>query len=134
MFSDRDSQPLLVVAGLIERAGRLLLAQRPAGKVRAGLWEFPGGKVEPGERPEEALERELREELGVWPRVEEFLAEVFHSYPEVTIRLQCFRVLLTGEPKPFEGQNISWFEPEGISFLPLAPADRRLWKLLRDRF
>ena len=118
-----------VVAGVIVKEGRILLARRPEGKKRAGLWEFPGGKLEPQEGPEEALKRELREELGVEVSVLKRLAEVDFDYPEVPIRLMgYFCRLEEGEPRPLEGQGLGWFSPEEVEGLRLAPADILLWK------
>ena len=118
-----------VVAGVIVKEGRILLARRPKGKKRAGLWEFPGGKLEPQEGPEEALKRELREELGVEVSVLKRLAEVDFDYPEVPIRLMgYFCRLEEGEPRPLEGQGLGWFSPEEVEGLKLAPADILLWK------
>ncbi len=122
---------LSVVAALIQKEGKILLTRRPEGKARGGLWEFPGGKIEPKERPEEALYREIREELGVEIEVGRILAEVEHDYPEIKIRLLCYEgEILRGTPVPLEGQKISWFRPNDIASLELAPADRKLWQKL----
>ena len=114
-----------VAAAVIERPdGTFLLAQRPAGKVYAGYWEFPGGKVEPGEDAARALQRELHEELGI---------EVFRSYPWITreyvyphghVRLNFFRVRgWNGEPHPREDQAIAWQAPGGDLAAPMLPAN-----------
>ncbi len=124
---------LPVVAAFIRRRGRILLAKRPEGKARGGLWEFPGGKVEEGEGLREALARELEEELGVAPWVGEVLAEVEYQYPEINIRLFCLEAGINGEPYPREGQELGWFAPKEIDHLSLAPADRILWSLLKKR-
>ncbi len=122
---------LPVVAALIKKDGKILLARRPATKARGGLWEFPGGKIEPEERPEEALCREIKEELGIEIEVGPILAEVEHDYPEIKIRLLGYEgKIIHGTPAPLEGQKISWFRPEEISGLELAPADRKLWQKL----
>ncbi len=127
-------KPIPVVAAFIKDSqGRVLLTRRPPGKARGGLWEFPGGKVRDGEAPEEALARELYEELGVSARITRWLAEVVHSYPEITIRLILYEARLEDRPKPLEGQEMAWFPKKEIPNLPLCPADRRLLKVLQTR-
>ncbi len=123
-----------VVAAFIKRGSQILLARRPEGKLRGGLWEFPGGKLEEGEVPEEALKRELAEELGVSAEIGPLLGEVVYTYPEVTIRLLCYETKILGEPRPLEGQTLSWFSPEEIASLPLAPADQILWSQIKEKF
>ncbi len=124
---------LPVVAALIQKDGKILLARRPEGRARSGLWEFPGGKIEPEERPEEALYREIKEELGIEIKVGPILAEVEHDYPEIKIQLLCYEgEILRGTPVPLEGQKISWFRPNDIGNLELAPADRKLWQKLSE--
>jgi 8-oxo-dGTP diphosphatase len=124
---------LRVVAARIEREGRVLIAQRAAGKARAGTWEFPGGKVETGESDAGALEREIAEELGspaavVGPA----LAVVDHRYPELEIRLVLYPVALRGEPtaRPEDHAALRWASAEELSKLPLSPADRALVEAL----
>jgi 8-oxo-dGTP diphosphatase len=114
-----------VAAAVIQRPdGAFLLAQRPAGKVYAGYWEFPGGKVEPGEPPERALERELHEELGIdigeaYP----WITRVY-TYPHGTVRLQFFRVYgWKNEPHPREDQAIAWQDPGAPMAAPMLPAN-----------
>ena len=121
-----------VVAAIIKDPERgLLLCRRPSGKIRGGLWEFPGGKVESGEDLKEALSREIREELGVEINVGRLLGVVDHHYPEGRIRLFGFLTeIRRGIPRSLEGQKLSWVEPEDISSLDLAPADRRLWQAI----
>ncbi|NPB09791.1 MAG: (deoxy)nucleoside triphosphate pyrophosphohydrolase [Thermodesulfobacteria bacterium] len=126
-------RPFPVVSAFIQRDSRILLARRPEGKLRGGLWEFPGGKLEEGESPEEALRREIKEELGVEAEVGRLLAEVEHRYPEVYIRLLCYETAIQGEPRPLEGQTLSWFLPHEIDDLPLAPADRKLWSVIKGK-
>ena len=88
-----------VVAAVIEREGRILIARRPAALHLGGLWEFPGGKRQPGETPEAALVREIREELDAAVTVGELLDDVEWTYPEKTVRLLFFRCALAGEPR-----------------------------------
>ena len=117
--------PVEVAAAVIQRAdGAFLLAQRPAGKVFAGYWEFPGGKLEPGEVAEDALVRELREELGIeactaYP----WLTRVF-AYTHATVRLNFFRVTAwKGDPQPRENQAIVWQRPGAATAHPMLPAN-----------
>jgi len=117
--------PVEVAAAVIQRGdGAFLLARRPAGKVYAGCWEFPGGKVEAGERAERALARELHEELGIdvgtaYP----WITRVF-AYPHATVRLNFFRVTAwTGDPHPREGQAIAWERCGAVAAHPMLPAN-----------
>jgi 8-oxo-dGTP diphosphatase len=114
-----------VAAAVIQRGdGAFLLAQRPVGKVYAGYWEFPGGKIEPGEAPHAALARELHEELGI-EIVESFpwITRVY-TYPHGTVRLQFRRVLQwSGDPHPREDQAIAWQEPGTAMAAPMLPAN-----------
>lgn len=121
-----DDLPIDVTCGLIERDGRLLVAQRPPGKALAGKWEFPGGKVEPGEAPADCLARELREELGVEVRVGAALPASVHRYsPGVrAIRLLPFRcAIAAGEPHAHEHSALRWCTVDEIAALDLATAD-----------
>ena len=102
-------KPIEVAAGLIFRAGKLLIAQRHANAHLGGLWEFPGGKLETGETYEQSLVRELHEELGVEVAVGELFETVAHAYPEKTVRLKFFLCHLTcGEPEPLGCAAIRW--------------------------
>ena len=100
--------PVDIVAAVIERDGSYLITRRLEGTHLAGLWEFPGGKIGPGEKPEDALTRELKEELGVGATVGEQIAAVDWAYPEKTVRLLFFRCALEGEPRPLQGQEMRW--------------------------
>lgn len=128
---------LLVVAAcaLIDADGRVLLARRPANKDMAGLWEFPGGKVDPGERPEMTLIRELREELGI--QVQEAciapLTFASHTYPHFQLLMPlwvCRR--WEGEVKALEGQELAWVRPNRLRDYPMPPADEPLIPHLID--
>ena len=122
-----------VAAAVIERQdGRFLLAQRPAGKVYAGFWEFPGGKVEPGESSAEALQRELQEELGLHVQRSYPWITRRYSYPHATVRLQFHRVVQWGgEPRPREGQQLSWQHAHAVSVSPVLPANAPILKALK---
>jgi 8-oxo-dGTP diphosphatase len=121
----------VVAAVLTLPDGRVLLAQRPPGKVYAGYWEFPGGKVEAGESLAAALARELHEELGVVvTRAGRWITRVF-TYPHATVRLNFFRVSeWQGEPHPHEGQIFSWQLPDAVEVTPLLPANFPILKAL----
>ncbi len=114
-----------VVAGVLLRPnGEFFLSSRPPGKVYQGYWEFPGGKIEPGETPQQALVRELREELGIEVKsAYPWLVQVF-TYPHATVRLQFFQITeWDGEPHPHEGQQFSWQQPGATEVSPILPAN-----------
>jgi 8-oxo-dGTP diphosphatase len=121
----------VVAAVLVRRDGEVMLASRPPGKVYAGYWEFPGGKVEAGESLAAALARELAEELGIGVvRAGRWITRVF-AYEHATVRLNFFRVFeWTGEPHPHEGQTFSWQRPERVAVAPLLPANFPIVKAL----
>lgn len=130
-----DSQPMIhVVAGVIEDArGRILLARRTAGRDLAGLWEFPGGKVDPGETPEQALVRELREELGIEATVGEALIRVPQQYPHKRLMLDVRRIAAwEGTLKGLDGQALAWAPPHTLRGYPMPGADRPVVAALRD--
>lgn len=120
--------PLIeVAAGLVFRAGRLLITRRPAGTHLAGLWEFPGGKREAGETWEACLVRELQEELGVQVGVERLFEEVFHDYPGKRVHLRFFVChLIAGEPAPLGCAAVTWVDAAGLARHEFPPADARL--------
>jgi mutator mutT protein len=120
---------------LIDADGRVLLAQRPEGKSMAGLWEFPGGKVEPGETPEAALIRELQEELGIdtWASCLAPLTFASHSYPDFHLLMPLFACRRwEGIVTPREGQNLKWVRARDLSDYPMPAADIPLIPILRD--
>ena len=119
---------MLVVGAVIREGERVLMAQRPEGKAQAGLWEFPGGKIEPGETPEEALARECREELALEIENPTVLRSVVHRYPEKTVRLLLVECSIRpgSVPVPQEGQSVAWVRPSDLDRLPVCPADREL--------
>jgi mutator protein MutT len=136
MSSIDDAQPqapVEVVAGILEEEGRFLVARRSEAGRLPGLWEFPGGKVEPGESRTDALERELMEELGLRVRVGEVVASSLHSYPEGEIRLSGYRIYREmGEPELRVHQELRWVTRGELRDLSLAPADLPLVEALED--
>jgi 8-oxo-dGTP diphosphatase len=126
---------LVSAVALIDRDGRVLLAQRPEGKSMAGLWEFPGGKVEPGETPEAALIRELQEELGIntWASCLAPLTFASHAYPEFHLLMPLFACRKwEGIPQAREGQRLVWARAGELRDYPMPPADIPLIPILRD--
>jgi 8-oxo-dGTP diphosphatase len=114
----------VVAAALIADDGRVLLAQRPPGKSLAGLWEFPGGKLEPGETPEAALARELEEELGIIAGPLQPFTFVSHMYADFhLVMLLYWCRAWAGEPVGRDGQALRWERPEAMAALPMPPAD-----------
>jgi 8-oxo-dGTP diphosphatase len=116
---------VLVVAGVIERGGKVLVAlRRPKGE-RASLWEFPGGKVESGEGERAALSRELREELGVRVQIGEEVARVEHIYPDLQVELALYRCALHEgeEPRALACEAVRWVERRELPGLPFCEAD-----------
>ena len=124
---------VVVAAAVIERDGRVLLTRRLEGTHLAGLWEFPGGKCEPGEALDVCLRRELREELAVEVVVGEELLSTVHSYPERTVVIHFFTVRLLSDPTPQIGQEMQWIRRDDLSTLKLPPADDQLVALLQTR-
>ena len=123
-----------VVAALIWRGERFLACQRPAHKARGLLWEFVGGKVEPGETREEALIRECREELAVTVAPRDIFMEVTHEYPDLTVHLTLFNAdLPQGEPQALEHNDLRWITVEEIDGLPFCPADQEILERIKER-
>ena len=126
---------LVAAAALIDGEGRVLLAQRPEGKSMAGLWEFPGGKVEEGETPEAALIRELHEELGIetWQSCLAPLCFASHSYEKFHLLMPLFACRKwDGIPQSREGQALKWVRAKDLRDYPMPPADIPLIPILRD--
>jgi 8-oxo-dGTP diphosphatase len=125
--------PLQVVAGaLVDGAGRVLIAQRPAGKWQAGQWEFPGGKVEAGESTRDALRRELAEELGVGVQHAAELAVFRHDYPDRRVEISLWLVrAFDGEPRGLDAQALRWVRPEELPACGLLEADLPMIEPLR---
>ena len=126
---------LVSAVALVDADGRVLLAQRPEGKAMAGLWEFPGGKVEPGETPEAALIRELHEELGIgtWQSCLAPLTFASHGYDDFHLLMPLFACRKwTGTPRAREGQALAWVRPGALRDYPMPPADLPLIPMLRD--
>ncbi len=126
---------LVSAVALIDVDGRVLLAQRPPGKSMAGLWEFPGGKVEPGETPEVALIRELQEELGIdtWKSCLAPLSFASHTYDDFHLLMPLFACRKwEGTPHAREGQVLKWVRPLDMRNYPMPPADLPLIPVLRD--
>ena len=126
---------LVSAVALIDIDGRVLLAQRPEGKSMAGLWEFPGGKVEAGETPEVALIRELEEELGIntWQSCLAPLTFASHSYDDFHLLMPLFACRKwEGIPESREGQKLAWVHPNRLRDYPLPAADVPLASILRD--
>ena len=122
-----------VVAALIWDGERFLACQRPANKARGLLWEFVGGKVEPGETPEAALIRECREELDITVEPKDVFMEVIHEYPDLTVRLILFNaVIAEGTPKALEHNDLRWITTQQIDELDFCPADEEILKKLRN--
>jgi 8-oxo-dGTP diphosphatase len=126
---------LVAAVALIDADGRVLLAQRPEGKSLAGLWEFPGGKVEAGESPEACLIRELKEELGIdtWKSCLAPLTFASHAYEDFHLLMPLFACRRwEGIPMGQEGQRIAWVRADRLADYPMPPADIPLLPILRD--
>ncbi len=131
-------RPVLLVAAaaLVDAGGRVLIARRPEGKALAGLWEFPGGKLEPGEGPEAALVRELGEELGITVAETDLVAHSFasHAYEKFHLLMPLFTCRIwQGIPTALEHAALAWVAPAEMAAYPMPPADEPLVAALRDR-
>ena len=121
-----------VVAALIWRGQKFMICQRPAHKARGLLWEFVGGKVEPGETHAEALMRECREELGIALNVHELFMEVTHAYPDLTVQLSLYHAeIAAGEPQLLEHNDLRWITPSEIPDYAFCPADEDILERLQ---
>ena len=122
-----------VVAALIWQADRFLICQRPAHKARGLLWEFVGGKVEPGETQEQALIRECQEELDITLSVGKLFMEVTHVYPDITVHLSLFDASIAkGRPKLLEHCDLRWITPAEIDQYDFCPADVEILERIRE--
>ena len=123
---DSSPKPRLrvVAAALFDEQGRVLIAERPAGKHMAGWWEFPGGKVASGESDAQALVRELREELGVDAQPDTEIMTLTHEYPDRVVDLVLWRVSAVGVPRGLDGQQLKWVDCDALESERLLPADR----------
>ena len=125
--------PVSVVAALIWDGDKFMICQRPAHKARGLLWEFVGGKVEPGETKEQALIRECREELAVTLSVGEVFMEVVHKYPDMTVQLTLFHAAIAeGVPQKLEHNDILWITPAEIPQYEFCPADVEILKRIME--
>ena len=120
-----------VVAALIWRGEKFMICQRPAHKARGLLWEFVGGKVEPGETKKQALLRECKEELDIFLSVGDVFMDVVHEYPDITMHLTLFNATIAkGEPQKLEHNDIQWITPREIPNYEFCPADEEILKVL----
>ncbi|MFM8358585.1 MAG: (deoxy)nucleoside triphosphate pyrophosphohydrolase [Verrucomicrobiota bacterium] len=125
--------PIPVAAGLLFAEGRLLVTQRPPGSHLAGCWEFPGGKLEPGESWESALARELHEELGARVEVGPLVEEITHAYPGKTVQIRFYRCRWVGGTLESRGcAGLAWVDRPGLADLVFPAADARLIRRLQE--
>ena len=130
---DSLTPPIVVVAAVVEEDDAFLVTRRPDGVHLAGLWEFPGGKIDPAESHIDALRREMREELAADVDVHELVFATTHAYPERTVELFFYRCALRQRPQPQLGQEMRWVRRSELSSLGFPPADEDLINLLRER-
>ena len=121
---------IIVVAAVVEEDDAFLVTRRPDGVHLAGLWEFPGGKIDLDESHADALRREMREELDTDVDVGELVFETTHAYPERTVALYFYRCVLKQRPRPLLGQEIQWAKRSELTSLGFPPADEQLIRLL----
>ena len=122
---DSSPKPRLrvVAAALFDEQGRVLIAERPAGKHMAGWWEFPGGKVAGGESDQDALVRELREELGIESRAHRLITTMAHEYPDRIVELALWHASSSDTPRGLDGQELQWVSCQSLGNVGLLPAD-----------
>ncbi|MNC85464.1 CTP pyrophosphohydrolase [compost metagenome] len=123
---------VVVVAAVVERDGAFLVTRRQPGVHLEGLWEFPGGKIDPDETHADALRREIREELDADVEVLDLALATSHAYPGRTVILYFYRCALSGSPRPLLGQEMKWVRREDLDALAFPPADEELIRMLRD--
>ena len=124
-----------VVAALIWQGNKFMICQRPAHKARGLLWEFVGGKVEPGETKEQALIRECREELAITLSVGDVFMDVVHEYTDLTVHLMLFNAIIAdGEPQKLEHNDIQWITPSEISNFEFCPADDEILHRIKEEY
>ncbi len=129
---DRTGTPVKVVAGIITRGERVLIAKRRDEGYHGGLWEFPGGKVEEGETPAAALVRDLDEELGITVRAGEVALGTIYHYPHFTIDLLAIPCeIVEGEPKPLDAKELKWVVKKSLGDYPMPEADKPIVEWLR---
>lgn len=133
MQDNEKRRAVPVVAALIWDGGKFMICQRPKNKARALLWEFVGGKTEPGETKRQALIRECREELAVTVTVGDVFMTVVHEYPDMTVELTVFNAAISdGVPKMLEHNDIKWIAPEEIPQYDFCPADEAILKKIME--
>ena len=125
------AQTIVVVAAVVEERGAFLVTRRPQGVHLSGLWEFPGGKIDPGESHAAALRREMREELGADVDVLDLVFATTHAYPERTVALYFYRCVLKQRPRPLLGQEMQWIKRSELATLGFPPADEELIRKLQ---
>ena len=133
MNQSAEPKIVTVVAAVLEEHGRICITTRPEGTHLAGYWEFPGGKVEPGEDPTEALIRELREELAVEIEVGPLLHRSNFSYPDRRVELSFYASRPKGVPTPQQGQELRWVKRDELTTLSFPPADKELIRKLANQ-
>ncbi len=124
-----------VVAALIRDKNKFMICQRPESKARGMLWEYVGGKVEPGETKEQALIRECQEELAITLSVGEVFMDVVHEYPDLTVHLTLFNAIIAnGTPQKLEHNDIRWITVDEIDQFAFCPADEEILRRLKDAY
>ena len=124
---------VVVVAAVIEHDTRFLVTRRQAGVHLAGMWEFPGGKIDPDETHVDALRREIREELDTGIDLGELVLATTHAYTDKTVTLYFYRCTLVGDPRPLLGQEMRWVDRQELGTLGFPPADEELIRILTQR-